>query len=58
MRDFPVPEGFAAARWSLHTKLTGGAGTRLYFRPERVGAAAVVLIGYVGDHLPTTRYRT
>lgn len=58
MRDFPVPEGFEAERWSLHTKLTGGAGARLYFRAVRTGAEAVVLVGYFGDHLPTVRYRT
>jgi hypothetical protein len=53
MRDFPVPDGFKAERWSLHTKLTGGAGARLYFRAVRTGAEAVVLVGYFGDHLPT-----
>lgn len=58
MRDFPVPEGFVVERWSLHTKLTGGAGSRLYFRAERNGDNAVVLIGYFGDHLPTVKYRT
>jgi hypothetical protein len=57
MRDFAPPDGFAAERWSLHTKLTGGAGARLYFRPERLNGSAVVLIGYFGDHLPTTKYR-
>jgi hypothetical protein len=35
MRDFPTPLGFEAERWSLHTKLTGGAGARLYFRAVR-----------------------
>lgn len=58
MREFPAPEGFEAERWSLHTKLTGGAGARLYFRAVRTGAEAVVLVGYFGDHLPTVRYRT
>lgn len=58
MRDFPVPAGFQAQRWSLHTKLTGGAGARLYFRAVRTDAEAVVLVGYFGDHLPTVRYRT
>lgn len=56
MRDFPVPNGFAAERWSLHTKPTGGSGTRLYFRPDR--AAGVVLIGYFGAHLPSVEYPT
>lgn len=58
MRDFPTPVGFETDRWSLHTKLTGGAGARLYYRPVRSGADPVVLIGYFGDHLPTVRYRT
>jgi hypothetical protein len=58
MRDFPVPEGFMVERWSLHTKLTGGAGARMYFRPERIATGNAVLIGYVGAHLPTVNYRT
>ena len=58
MRDFPTPAGFETERWSLHTKLTGGAGARLYYRAVRTGADAVVLIGYFGDHLPTVKYRT
>lgn len=58
MRDFPVPEGFKVERWSLHTKLTGGAGARLYFRAVRTGKEAVVLVGYFGDHLPTVNYPT
>jgi len=59
MRDFPVPEGFAASRWTYHTKLTGnGGGFRLYFRPERTPNGPVVLIGYFGPHLPTVEYPT
>ncbi len=58
MRDFPTPDGFDAERWSLHTKLTGGSGARLYFRAVRPEAGAVVLIGYFGDHLPTVKYPT
>lgn len=58
MRDFPPPEGFAPSRWRFHTKLTGGAGSRLYFRGERTPAGAVVLIGYFGPHLPTIKYPT
>ncbi|MBK8015073.1 MAG: hypothetical protein IPK13_27455 [Deltaproteobacteria bacterium] len=57
MRDFPTPEGFAHERWSLHTKMTGGNGARLYFRGVRREGAGFVLIGYCGDHLPTVRYR-
>lgn len=58
MRDFPVPDGFVAERWSLHTKLTGGPGARLYFRAERKDNDPVVLVGYFGPHLPTVRFRT
>lgn len=59
LRDFPTPAGFERERWSLHTKLTGGAGARLYFRPvRRTGTMAVVLIGYFGEHLPTVKFRT
>jgi len=47
-----------AERWSLHTKLTGGGGPRLYFRAVRPESGAVVLIGYFGDHLPTVKYPT
>jgi hypothetical protein len=57
MRDFPTPSGFEHERWKLHTKLTGGAEARLYFRPARAEAGAVVLIGYFGDHLPTVKFR-
>jgi hypothetical protein len=53
MRDFPTPDGFDVERWSLHTKLTGGNGARLYFRAVRQAQRALVLIGYFGDHLPT-----
>lgn len=56
LRDFPMPEGFVPRRWSEHTKLTGGAGARLYFHAERTGKHAVVLIGYFGEHLPTIRF--
>lgn len=57
MRDFPAPEGFQEERWSLHTKLTGGAGARMYFRAVRPGVGNVaVLIGYFGSHLPCVRY--
>lgn len=56
LRDFPMPEGFTPRRWSNHTKLSGGAGARLYFDAERTGKTAVVLIGYFGDHLPTVNY--
>jgi hypothetical protein len=58
LREFPTPAGFDVERWSLHTKLTGGKGARLYFRAVRVERQSVVLVGYFGDHLPTVRYRT
>lgn len=56
MRNFAMPDGFAAMRWSLHTKLTGGNGARIYFHPERIGEDALVLVGYFGKHLPTVKY--
>jgi len=56
MRDFPTPIGFQAERWSMHTKLTGGAGARLYFRAEHENGQGVVLLGYFGKHLPTVRF--
>jgi len=56
MRDFPSPEGFEQARWSLHTKLTGGNGARMYFRAIHSPQGAAVLIGYFGNHLPCMRY--
>lgn len=56
-REFPAPAGVVAKeRWSLHTKLTGGNGARMYFRAERVDGQAVVLVGYFGPHLDTVRY--
>ncbi len=55
-RDFPMPNGFRQRRWSCHTKLSGGAGARLYFDAERIGGTAVVLIGYFGDHLPSVQF--
>lgn len=58
MRDFSVPTGFTALRWRFHTKLTAGAGYRLYFRAERSSEGTVVLIGYFGPHLPTVKYPT
>lgn len=58
IRDFPTPNGFAHERWSLHTKLTGGAGARLYYRPVWTAEAKVALIGYFGPHLPCVRFPT
>ncbi|MDX9975866.1 MAG: hypothetical protein RBU21_23000, partial [FCB group bacterium] len=58
VRDFPAPEGFEHERWSLHTKLTGGGGARLYFRAVRTAETKAVLIGYFGAHLPCVLYPT
>lgn len=58
IRDFPPPAGFAHERWSLHTKLTGGAGARLYFRAVRSADSKAVLIGYFGAHLPCMLHPT
>lgn len=54
LRDFPVPDGFSAERWTLHTKLA--AGKRLYFRALRTATDSLVLIGYFGEHLPTVKF--
>lgn len=58
IRDFPSPAGFEHERWSLHTKLTGGAGARLYFRAVRAADSKAVLIGYFGAHLPCVLHPT
>jgi len=58
IRDFPSPAGYEQARWSLHTKLTGGAGARLYFRAVKTDTSKVVLIGYFGAHLPCVLHPT
>lgn len=66
MRDFPTPAGFSQARWSLHTKLTGGPGARLYYKaPEvqepdgdvKAAPSVRVPVGYVGPHLATTKFK-
>lgn len=65
LRDFPTPHGFSPERWSLHTKLTGGASMRLYFKApgmqhaeesDSPNGVVRVPIGYVGPHLPTVNY--
>lgn len=60
LRDFPTPAGFASERWTLHTKMTGGKGARLYFKycetadPNQPGHTIMrVAVGYVGPHLKT-----
>lgn len=58
IRDFPSPAGFEQERWTFHTKLTGGAGARLYFRAVKTDASKVVLIGYFGAHLPCVLHPT
>lgn len=55
LRDFPCPVGFESRRWTLHTKLTGGPAVRIYFDPQRTANGPVVLIGYLGKHLPTVK---
>lgn len=57
MRKFPAPEGYSVPVWSLHTKPTGG-NVRLYFHPSRSERGNVVLVGYLGPHLPTSNFRT
>ncbi|MCB9610726.1 MAG: hypothetical protein H6747_01330 [Deltaproteobacteria bacterium] len=66
LRDFPTPPGFDGDRWTLHTKLTGGNGARMYYKvqefqqiePGEEPARRVrIALGYVGPHLPTARFR-
>jgi len=66
LRDFPTPPGFSEGRWTLHTKLTGGNGARLYYKAQELeqaepGTEAIrrirIAVGYVGPHLPTARFR-
>ena len=64
MRIFASPPGFSTDRWSLHTKLTGGPGVRLYYKTREVEHAGsdghqrrlLVAVGYLGPHLPTVRF--
>lgn len=61
-RDFDTPAGFASDRWSLHTKITGVPGARLYykvaeFRSESQGSVRIrVAVGYIGPHLDTVNH--
>jgi hypothetical protein len=55
-RDFATPPEFRAERWSLHTKMTGGNGARMYFRSDQFEERLVVLVGYVGPHLATVKH--
>jgi hypothetical protein len=57
LRDFPMPDGFPAIRWRYHTKLAGGF--RLYFHAQRADGegGVVVLVGYVGPHLKTVKFK-
>lgn len=54
-RDFPVPDGFEPVRFSYHTKIFVG-NQRIYFHPHRVAGESLVLIGYIGRHLPTVKF--
>ena len=56
-RDFPVPVGVAPERFSFHSKIFEG-NQRIYFLPVSTGARRQVVIGYIGDHLPTVEYPT
>lgn len=65
LRDFPTPSGFSDGRWSMHTKITGGNGARLYFKAQAIRDTALgdtpsgpslIAVGYVGPHLPTVKY--
>lgn len=56
-RRFPAPEGYSVPFWTRHTKPTGG-NVRLYFHPFLSEREKVVLIGYLGPHLPTSKFPT
>lgn len=65
LREFPTPPGFAPGRWTLHTKLTGGNGARLYYKACEINTTLAngssvrqmwIAVGYVGPHLPTARF--
>lgn len=53
-RTFRCPDG-AQRTFSLHSKVRVGEW-RIYFIPDRSSGTA--LVGYVGRHLPTVRFRT
>ena len=62
-RDFATPDGFEGGRWTLHTKLTGSPGARLYYKTAQfaVGqhartAKIRVAVGYLGPHLDTAKF--
>lgn len=52
-RDFVCSDGISR-RFSLHSKLIS-ANKRIYFFP--IPENKTVHIGYIGDHLPTTKYK-
>jgi hypothetical protein len=58
MRDLKMPDGIATQRFSLHTKIRSD-NKRVYFAAlERGDGGRVVVIGHVGDHLPTVNHPT
>lgn len=54
MRDFLCKDGIKR-QFTLHSKIKS-ANKRIYFFP--IPEQKIVHIGYVGDHLPTTKYAT
>jgi hypothetical protein len=57
-RDFKMPDGIATQRFSLHTKIKSD-NKRVYFVAiERGDEGRVVVIGHIGDHLPTVNHPT
>jgi len=55
-RDFHCVDGITR-RFTLHLKLIAG-NRRIYYLEHRVGAEGRAHVGYVGPHLPTTKYAT
>ena len=56
LRDFRCADG-CTIRFSLHLKLFAG-NRRIYYSAYRAGDVGRAHVGYVGPHLPTTKYPT
>lgn len=57
MRDFDCPDG-ATRRFSNHLKLFSNNWRIYYWESHAPATGGRAFVGYVGKHLPTTRYRT
>lgn len=57
MRDFVCPDG-VERRFSNHLKLFSNNWRIYYWEARADDGGGRAFIGYVGEHLPTVRYRT